>query len=172
MQPFTPSRSDGRSDKRVVYELVEDAQPEDKFTYQQLEEALEDGLDNPEISKSRIYRAVATANKQLLREKRRLLAVVKGEGYRMVRANEHVSYSLIRKGKAERQLAAGVHLLQRVRFDELSETEQQLAEGTLLVFDGFYRAIKSSENRHDKQEDTISALTKRVEELESKPAPV
>jgi hypothetical protein len=57
-------------------------------------------------------------------------------------------------------------LLQQVRYDELNEAEKRLAQGTLLVFDGFYRAIKSSENRHDLQETTISALTKRVEELE------
>jgi hypothetical protein len=165
MKPFTPSRADGRSDKRVVYELVKDAEPEDRFDYDQLQQVLEGGLDD-EIERGRIYRAVAAANKLLLREEQRFLAVVKGVGYRVARADEHVPYSLVKKTRAERQLSAGIDLLQQVRYDELNEAEKRLAQGTLLVFDGFYRAIKSSENRHDLQETTISALTKRVEELE------
>jgi hypothetical protein len=93
---------------------------------------------------------------------------VRGRGYRVARADEHVPYSLVKKGRAERQLAAGVNLLQQVRYDELNDAERQLAEGTLLVFDGFYRAIKSSENRHNRQEETIKSLTQRLEKLEEK----
>jgi hypothetical protein len=91
---------------------------------------------------------------------------VKGIGYRVARADEHVGLSMLRKERAETQLAAGVDLLRQVRYDELNDAERQLAEGTLLVFDGFYRAIKSSENRHSRQEETISALTQRIEKLE------
>lgn len=167
--PFTPSRSDGRSDKRVVYELTKDAEPETLFRYDELKEALEDGLDK-EIERSRVYRAVASANRLLLRENRRYLSVVKGTGYRMTPANEHVPLSLIRKSRAETQLAAGVDLLRQVRYDELNDAERQLAQGTLLVFDGFYRAIKSSETRHSRQEETISALTQRLETLEERTA--
>lgn len=164
-EPFTASRPAGRSDKRVVFDLVKDADPETTFKYDDLKTALEADLD-VEVGRDRIYRAVQAANKVLLREERRVMSVVRGVGYRVARADEHVGLSMLRKGRAETQLAAGVDLLRQVRYDELNDAERQLAEGTLLVFDGFYRAIKSSENRHNRQEETISALTQRIENLE------
>lgn len=163
--PFTPSRDDGRSDRRVVLDLVGDGEPGVMFSYDRLTAALEKGLDEP-IVRDRIYRAVAAADRTLLKEKRRHLEVVKGVGYRVIRADEHLPVAVQKKERAETYIRRGVDMLRNARVEELSTAQRTLHEGYLLVMDGIYRAVQHSEARQREHDDAIADLRKRMEQIE------
>jgi hypothetical protein len=163
--PFTPSRADGRSDRRVVYELVREAAPNDTFDYDKLVAALSEGLD-VEVTRDRVYRAVAAANKTLLQRQRRCLNVVAGVGYRVINAAEHLPVALIKKDRAQTYMKRGIDILRNVRIDELDATQRTLHEGQLLILGGLYQATRESSRRHDRAESLIADLVQRVDELE------
>lgn len=169
--PFEPSRADGRSDRQVIYDLAANAEPEAVFKYRQLIDALSVGVDVP-IDRRRVYRAIANANKTLLGERHRYLAVVRNVGYRVLRADEHLPAAIDRKQTAVSKLKQGMDLLRNARIDELDEAQRVLHEGQLMIMSGLYDAVRESHMRHDKQERIIEDLRKRqrsdIEELKKR----
>lgn len=161
---FQPSRADGRSDRQVVYDLVVSGEPESFYSYDTLLDALEEGLEE-RPDRARAQRAVAAANKVLLRERRRYLSVVRNRGYRMIGAEEHLPVALGQKGRAETYLRKGLDLLKHARLDELSEAQRTLHEGQLMVMAGVYQAVKASERRHDRQEELIAEVRRQQDEI-------
>lgn len=162
---FQPSRPDGRSDRRVVFELVQNAEPDTVFSYEQLTAALSAGLDE-QVPRERVYRAVGEGNKTLLRERKRYLQVVPGTGYRVIHTSEAVSVALDKKGRASTYLRKGLEVLRNARLDELDAAQRTLHEGQLLVMAGLYEATERSERRHDRAESLIADLQNRVKRLE------
>lgn len=162
---FEASRSDGRSDRVVIYDAVRNSDPETFFSHAQLIYLLGEGVDKP-ITQARVYRAVVAANKTLLKENRRYLSVVRTEGYRVVRADEHLSIALTKKDMAQGYLKRGIALLKHARLDELSEAQRTLHEGQLMILAGVYRAVEDSQRRHDKQEQVIDELRKRMDRID------
>lgn len=164
-QPFASSRSDGRSDRQVLFDLVESADPDTLVSYDRILSALSDGLSKP-VAKDRAYRAVASVNKILLRERRRYLRVVPNQGYRVIRSDEHLPEALAKKSRAQSYISRGVELLRNARLDELTEAQRTLHEGQLMVLAGLHQAVQESTARHDKQERVLDELRRRVEKLE------
>lgn len=158
--PFESTRSDGRSDRQVICDLVGDNPPETLFDYDVLIAALAVGVD-AEIDRRRIYRAITNANKTLLREKRLYLAVVANVGYRILRADEHLPVAIDRKNSAVLKLRQGMDLLRHARIEELPEAQRVLHEGQLMIMSGLYEAMRDSHRRHDKQEQVIDELRQR-----------
>jgi hypothetical protein len=168
--PFTPSRPDGRSDRRVVFDLVQDAAPDTTFTYEDLVAALSAGLDD-EIPRQRVYRAVAQGNRTLLRERERYLQVVTDVGYKVLRADEHLPVALNKKNTAESYMRRGAELLDHVKLAELSPDLRKAVEGNRLMFAGILGAIKHSERRHEHAESLIAELKGRIDRLEGQQEP-
>jgi hypothetical protein len=164
---FTPSRADGRSDKRVIYELVQDATPGDAFDYDKLIAALSEGLD-VEVTRARVYPAVAAANKTLLQRQRRYLGIVPGVGYRVISAAEHLPVALDKKDRAQAAIKRGIDILRNARLDELDQAQRILHEGQLLILGGLYQATRESSRRHDRSEALIAQLNQRIDDLEAK----
>jgi hypothetical protein len=164
MTHFLPSRPDGRSDRRIIFELVGDAEPETLFGFEQLAAALQDGLATP-VRRERIYRAVSQGNKTLLRERRRYLAPVAGQGYRMIRADEHLPMAIGKKSRAEKQIHDGIEILRNVRLDELTEPQRTMHVGQLMILDGVYRMAKASEKRHARQEQVLEDLRREQQQI-------
>lgn len=162
---FAATRNDGRSDRQVIYDLVRDAEPETQFSYGDLIGALSEGLDH-KVKRDRVYRAVASTNKLLLREQKRYLSVVENEGYRVIRADEHLPVALGRKDRAETHLRAGMELLRNARLDELSDQQRTLHEGQLLILGGLVQAMHEQARRQDHADKLIEDLTERVNRLE------
>jgi hypothetical protein len=159
--PFLPSRADGRSDRQVVYELVKDAEPERLFYFEEIAEALQSGVDTP-IDKPRIYRAVKQGGRTLQQRERRALQVVKGRGYRVLRANEHMSVARQRESSARRQMKAGLEILKNVREDELTSAERSLYRGHAHITAGLIVAIEAIHRRQDRQDQLIMELLRRT----------
>ncbi len=164
---FAPSRSDGRSDRRVVFELVQDAEPDTVFKYQELIDALSDGLDD-EVTRDRVYRAVAQGNKTLLRERKRYLQVVADVGYRVIPTSEQLPVALIKKDRAQSYLSKGIELLRNARLDELDAAQRTLHEGQLLILAGLHQAVRESDQRHAKTEALVAELQKTSSELQQR----
>lgn len=164
-RPFTPSRPDGRSDRQVVYDLVQGADPDVAYTYDELVGELSAGVDG-KIDRKRVYRAVGDANTTLLRERKRYLRNVAGRGYRVIYTSEAVAVALDKKGRAEAYLARGLAVLRNARLDELDGAQRVLHEGQLLIMAGLHEATRRSERRHDRSEELIAELTARVEKVE------
>jgi hypothetical protein len=163
---FSPSRDDGRSDRRVVLDLVgPEPEPGTFYAYVQLERALGQGTDR-DITRRSICSAVNAANRSLLHDRKRALVVVRGAGYRIARANEHLPISLDKRRRAETFIARGLDHLRHVRDDELTENERHMHDGMLNTMTGFALALEDSHRRHDRQEGVIDRLLKRVEALE------
>jgi len=171
MTSFHPSRSDGRSDRRVVFELVQDAEPETLFPFEELMAALQDGLDAP-VRRDRVYRAVSAGNKTLQRERKRTLAPVQGVGYRIARADEHLSLAIIKKSRAETQIKDGIELLRNVRLDELPEPHKTLHVGQLMLLDGVYRMTKATEKRQERQDKVLAAMREQQAEIAARLAKI
>ncbi len=165
MNAFEPSRSDGHSDRQLIFELVRHRDPDTMFKYAELQKILEIGTDR-KITRTVIGAAVRSANPTLLREVNRVLAVVKTVGYRLVRADEHVGLALVRKDRAEVMFRRGVEVLQGTRIDELDEPHRTLHQGTLMVMRGFYEALRTTQKRQATQERVIQQLVQRVTKLE------
>lgn len=172
MTAFQPTRADGRSDRRVVYELIQDAAPDSIFSFAEIKDALSTGVDTA-IAMPRLYSAVRGANKTLLTENRRYLSVVKGIGYRVIRADEHLPVALGKKQRAELQIRDGIELLRQVELDELTPAQRQMHSGQLMIMDGVYRMVKASEKRQKDMDAAIdeirrgqSEIARRIERIE------
>jgi hypothetical protein len=159
---FEPSRPTGLSDKEVIYQLVESANPDDLFTYDVLIESLSEGLPKP-ADKSRVYKAVGAANRVFLTERSRYLAVVRNSGYRVITAAEHGRIATKKRETANRYIKRGVAVLQHVRLDELTPTQRQLHEGQLMIMTGLMLSTQSIEARQSRMEKLIEDLAKRVD---------
>jgi len=166
MKLFEASRNDGRSDRQVVFELVRDADPETTYSYEDMCGALTKGTDR-EITRGVVYRAAGAANHTLMRERKRALVVVRNVGYRVIRADEHLTVALVKKDRAETMVQRGIELLRHARVDELDEPHRTLHEGQLLVMSGFYDALRSTRRRQEQHDETINALLERVDKLEA-----
>ena len=164
MKPFTPSRSDGRSDKRVIYELVGDAEPDTLFTKDEIRLALQEGVDK-EVTDIRLGAAVRSVRHMLLRERQRYLIPVNGVGYRMIRSDEHLPVALGKKQRAEMQLKDGIEILRNTDVSELSEAQRSLHQGQLLIVQGVYQFAKASEKRIKEQGNLIEELRKQQQDI-------
>src|SRR5262245_15238504 len=164
--PFVASREDGRSDRRVVLDIVgPDPQPEAFFSYKDLEEKLAVGTSRA-ITRQLICAAVNLANRAVLREYRRCLIVVRGRGYKIARANEHLPESWDRRRRAEVMVHRGLELLEHVHQEELTMNERRLHNGHMMVMAGLAQALGSLRRRQDRHEAGIEQLLARVDALE------
>lgn len=166
-KPFVSSREDGRSDRQVVYELSLDMEPGATLGYPEILAALAEHLPDVEadVPRERAHRAVAAANKTLLRERKRYLSVVRGVGYRMIQAEEHLGVALTKKDRAQSYLQKGISLLRNARLDELTEAQRTLHEGQLMIIGGLYQAVEASERRHAQQDRAISEMREQQAEI-------
>ena len=164
MSAFQPSREDGRSDKRVVYELTHAAVSDTVFTHGDIQAALEAGVDR-DITRARISQAVASANKMLLREHSRYLTTIPGVGYRMIRAEEHLPVALGKKARAETQIQHGIDLLKNTDLSELTETQRTVHLGHTMILEGVWRMAKASEKRQAEQQRAINEMLQKQTEI-------
>ena len=164
-EPFRPSRGDGRSDRRVVYELVHGTAPGTVFGYDALTAALQDGVDAP-VQRRRVYRAVAQANKTLLREDRRYLYAVDGVGYRVLRAEEQLAAAREKKAVALTLHRASLDLLTYVRAEEMPPEAWRAHEGHLMITMLHHQVIAHHDRKLKETDELIRSVVRRVERLE------
>lgn len=162
---FVPSRADGRSDQKIIYDLVQASEPDTLFPYETLQKALQVGTERA-ITRAVIGSAARNTARLLERERQRTLTVVANKGYRVARANEHLGLALTRKDRAESMIGRGVTLLKQTRIDELPEPQRRIHEAQLMIMGGLYEAVRTTRRRQDEQDAVIRQLAQRVNKLE------
>lgn len=165
--PFQASREDGRSDRSVIYDLAEAAEPDTVFSYDELIDALRNGTDR-EITRAHVYGAVGAANKSLLAYRKRYLGVISGTGYRVIRADEQLGVALVKKDRANGYLKRGIDLLKNARLDELDAAQRTLHEGQLMIMAGLHQAIQESDRRHRRADELIQGLLSSNKEIQER----
>lgn len=157
---FQPKRPDGRAEWRVIFDVVQDAEPGRIFSYAEFGNALESE------DKSLIYRAATRCNRELWRSRSRSLCNVRGVGYKLLLPQEHEGQALDYQGSARRKVNNAVSVMKATNLSALtnSERDRTLRVSALLV--AMCRSIDWHTERLARHDDLIKELADRVERLE------
>lgn len=156
--PFVTARLDGRSDKRVIVDLISAAQPEQIFGYDELIGELQQGVPGRTITRQAASHAVREGNKVALLECQRCLQAIPRVGYRVAAASDHRILALDRRRKADSQIRMAVHTLQHVRWDEMDAAAREAHQATLVLMGGMWQAIEAVTHRQDKIENLLQRI--------------
>ena len=165
VMPFQATRADGRSDAQVVYDLVASADPGTAFSFEELEERLSEGLPQP-VERNRVYRAVRQGNRLLLRRAQRALGNVRGNGYRVLFAREHLPAAQRHQERAVTHLAHGIEMLKGVDLAQLDPVQRQIHEGYLHIHVGQYEALRYTNKRLSRQEKALDEVRNAAKEMD------
>ncbi len=149
---FQITRADGRSNATVIIDLVKDAQPGTVFPYADMITALNVGAGRA-YTKSDVCQTVRIANIRLLKQHRRELYCLSGEGFKVAHASQHNQMALARRTKADKQIERGMLTIRQARFEEMDENSRKIAEGTLLIMAGIHQQLQyvaATTERHDR----------------------
>lgn len=154
-----------RAQWRIVYDLLRAAAVDTVVTYDLICEKL--GLD-PKSERHIGQMAARRAGIELEREDGRAVEPVRGEGYRIVRPEEHLRLGRRRNRSAGRQLARGEQVVTTVDLNkvdpETARALNRLAQGFALQHE-INRRMEARQNRTDR---VLGLLMDRVEDLERK----
>jgi hypothetical protein len=150
---FQPSRADGRSDWRVIFDLVEHLKPGEEVGHDVLLAELET------TDRSRLYRAVQRANRELWSTRSRSLGVVKGVGYRMLRAEEHEAQANSYQRQARRRISNAVAVVEATDLSQLSADQR---EWMVKVQSGIHLLAQAMDS-HARQLATHDEMIRRLQ---------
>lgn len=159
---FKPSRPDGRSDWRVVFELVEDLPPDSVVTLKQLREEL--GTEN----NSRVYRAVARANKELWGTRQKSMASVKGVGYRILKAKEMERLANSFRNQSRRKMSNAVAVIDATNLAELNDSERAWHTKVQAGLHILAAAMDAHEEKINTHAKLLEHLETRVRNIETR----
>jgi len=155
IERFVIRRADGRSNAQVLCDCVGKREPGSIVSYDELSEALSQGTDT-EYTKTAVQCVVRLAGPKLGAVHKRALHNVRGTGYRMALASEHVCLSLDRQTKAQRQIKRGVEILRDTRLEEIRDPEARKAhEGMYMLAAGMYGQMTALGQRVARIENAI-----------------
>ena len=157
---FEITRADGRSNQQVLLDRVKKDEPDTRYAYDELQELL--GFKD----RSRVQQVVTSAIPRMLREFGRTLMNIRGEGYRLARANEHMMLAHDRKRRSDRQMKIGLATLRHVHWDEMDEQTRLAHQGQLIIMTAICENQRLMQSRQDSIEASIQSLTSRVGDLE------
>src|SRR5215510_2781809 len=160
---FSAKRSDGRAEWRVIFDYAEELEYGALITFPQLLALLETD------DKARVYQAVNTANRKLWGEAQRSLAVVRGEGYRVLMPEEHELQANNYKRGAKRRLNNAVSVMKATDLSRIADAKKRdwvlnVTAGMVLMSS----AIDYHSKRLAQHDNLIAELSKRITDLEEK----
>lgn len=162
MARFTIGRSDGRSNQQVIIDLVKsNDKPGTIFSYGELANLLNAGATRT-FGQRDVQIIVRQAIRRLGKESKRTLQNIRGVGYRIAYATDHLSLALIKEDKADRQMRAGLNLLENVRLDEMDENHRLAHQGTWMLMSAMYSQTRSLMRRQRATEIAIEQLKARA----------
>jgi len=114
-----------------------------------------------------VHAAMPRATRELRSHHHRDVAVERGQGYRVLFANQHVGKAEDHKDRAERQIQLASDVVDATNLAELTAMEReqwsQVRRGMTLLL----MAVSTHEVALARHEDLINSLQQRVEELET-----
>lgn len=144
---FAVTRSTGLSNTQVLCEFVGERAPGTLFSYQELQAVLSEGASR-EFTARDVQGVVTRAGRMLGKLHKRALQNVKGRGYRLAHATDHMGLAISKKTEAMRKMKRGMQLLMDVRLDEIKDPEARKAhEGQALILSGQLSVLGAHERR-------------------------
>ena len=162
---FKSTRSSGKSDAKIIKELVEDSESDTLFRFDELIEALEADTHR-RFTRASVTNAVSRSRRYVLRGTQKTLVSIKNVGYKVAPADQHIGLSQDRWRRSNRQLEAGLDLLENVQMDELTPAQRDAHKGQLMVSRTLYENQLAIQRRQEKTEEAIARLTRRVDKLQ------
>ena len=127
-------------------------------------------LDLDPADRKPIRAAVRQAGMKLLREHDRSLVAVRGVGYRVARADEHVDLAGRHQRKSRRSLVRARDQVEHVDLSELSEEGRRLAHAVARALTWQQQQIRKLDIRQKNLEDVVESITTRQERTEAETA--
>jgi hypothetical protein len=158
---FTAKSPDGRAMWRIVYDHVTGTmQPGDTINFTQLATLLD------VADKHRIYPVIAKANHELWAKAQRSLSVVRGVGYRVLKADEHEIQALGYQTQARRRMSNAVSVMRATDLVSLPPAKRDWALKVTAGLIAVGRALDAHSERLAQHDGLIKDLAKRVTDLE------
>lgn len=152
--PFTPSREDGQTDADVLAKVIQKHEPGDLFPYGELGRLLEEGT-NRKLDKQKVQSILAKTGAQVLKRTAREWVNVRGVGYKIAYAADHLGLSVHRKEKGFRQMKRSLLTLQHTNESELTEDERNKHDGHMLIMTGMLQKVQEHDRRLDRIERVL-----------------
>ncbi len=126
---FKTKRPNGRSNADMLFEHVCDWEPDEQISHREGMRL----LDTKNIHD--FYQTVAVTNRRLLAERERKLRVVRGIGYRIAHAREHLEMQAAQEKRAKRAVKNALSIGRNCKMEELTseEREKQLAKNNIVT---------------------------------------
>lgn len=157
---FQPSRPDGRSDWRVVFDRVANLDYGAEVTHDELLAELETD------DRGRMYRAVARTNRELWKTREKSLAVVRGKGYRILHPSEHERLAEGYKQQARKRMGNAVAVMQGTNLSILTPQEREWAVQVTSGLMMLARIMDEHAAKLARHEELLSELREKVERME------
>ena len=147
---FAPTFRDGKSGARLVADFAAGKPTGTVLTYEDLAEHL--GVDPADMS--RIFGAVTRAKRVLLREHKRALVAVPGQGYKILHPNENAGLAVHHRRKSDRQIRKAIAVIKGTDEAKLTDVERARHHHVGMVL----------QNLHERQLD-VEGRVSRLESL-------
>lgn len=175
MAAFRPLADQARW--RTVYEMLCKTATDSVLTYEAMGDAL--GLD-PEVDRHQIQMAMRRAAQEHEENDKRAVDAEPNQGYRVVRAPEHMQLARRQQRRSARALRSGHSKVVNVDLAGMDTDTRQAFEVVARAFAAqmdFNRridvrqrrledALSSMDQRHERSEEEIAELRRRLEALE------
>lgn len=154
------SRENGKPDYVIIYELFHKLKPGTKLRHDEIINALQEGTVRT-ITMDNVYAAVSRANDVLLEKHQYCLVPIRGEGYRIIHANEHVKVALNKKKTAANYIKKGMKILKETRLNELSDKERAYHIEQSILLQQNYQTITFYEEDKAARDSIINQVLDR-----------
>jgi len=153
---FQPTREDGRSYKEVAVDFLKTKLPEDTISYKEL------GVElwlNAKSDLTKIQAAARAANVVLLKKHSRAIRSVKGFGYRIIPAREHMAVARTQETRADKAMGRALAFYEGANLSEMTEIERRLHQGQHMLAQAVMASHKQINRRMDRIEDLLKGGT-------------
>lgn len=154
---FSPRRSDGRAEWRVIYDRISKLTYGDRITFKELEQML--NTDD----RNRIHRAVGKCNKVLTRENiPKVLGNIRGTGYRILQPGEYAPQALNIQQQARRKMTNAVDLMKAAPLNDMTPAQQHWAHQVTMVLVDNELRLRTQEQWRKDAENRLQELERRA----------
>jgi ribosomal protein L18E len=154
---FSPRRSDGRAEWRVIYDAVVDLAYGTDVSYKQIAAWLDSD------DRARAHRAVRRCNRQFTQEsKARVLGNVRGVGYRVFQPADYAPAAMSIQRQARRRITSAVDLMRTAPLQDMTPAQRDWAHKVTMVLVDNELRLRSQEQWQKDAERRLSELEQRA----------
>jgi hypothetical protein len=154
---FSPRRTDGRAEWRVVYDATVNLPYGTDVPFKLIADLLE--ADD----RARAHRAVRRCNKQFITEnKPRILGNVRGAGYRILKPGDYAPAAMAYQVQARRKMTNAVDLMRTAPLTDMSPGQRDWAHKVYMVLVDNELRLRSQEQWQRDAEARLAELERRI----------